>query len=146
MQIKAQMWNVNLYTLSPQRSSPPCGPNAQSTVACTSEPSYEWLGGITQESAGERHQRLQLTVPLTLSRRRRLRVAVNRMETLVWENCLKYFSCSLCIVEALFVVWEAIETVRGCCRNSRVYVLMYICNVVCFLIFKTIVKTVGLCW
>lgn len=73
----------------------------------------------TQESAGERHRKLQRTVSLTCKPRQRLRLTVNRKETIVRENCLKYFSCSPREVEALFVVWRAIETVWTCGTNSE---------------------------
>lgn len=67
------------------------------------------------------------------------RVTVNRKETIVWKNCLKYFSCS---VEALFVVWRALVTVWSCCTNSE-YIY---CNVVSFLSQRTCIKTVEECW
>lgn len=60
-------------------------------------------------------------------------VTVNRKETIVQENCLKYFSCSPCKVEALFVVWRAIVTVWSGCTNFECIYIYLLCGVLSYL-------------
>lgn len=71
-------------------------------------------------------------------------LTVNRKETIVWKNYWKYFSCSPCIVEALFAVWRALVTVWSCCTNSEyIYISVMWCA---FLSWGACVKTIEVCW
>lgn len=94
------------------------------------------------ESAGERHQRWQLTVSFTFSPRQRLRVTVNR------NHCTRELLKILLLLSLhsgdTVCGLESIATVWSCCTSSEyIYISVMQCA---FLSWRACVKTVEVCW